>query len=58
MDKDLESMISLEAEMLLGSAFKIVNEHGVCYMRFTKEDGIVIIKPEYNKRINGVIADA
>ena len=54
----IESMVNDKAENMFGDMLDIVKKHGVCYFRFTREDGIIIINPKYNAKLNGVIADA
>lgn len=54
----VESSVSDKAESMFEDMLGIVKKHGVCYFRFTMEDGIAIIKPEYNAKINGIISDA
>lgn len=46
------------AEDLFNTVLDVVKEHGVCFLRFTKADGMVIIEPKHNAKINGVISDA
>jgi hypothetical protein len=57
-DEDQESMAQDFAEAIFDRARELVREHGVCYFRFTREDGMLIIHPKHNKQITGVIADA
>jgi hypothetical protein len=47
-----------QAEKVFSMVLDLTDQHGVCFLRFTKSDGMVIIEPRYNARINGVIADA
>jgi ABC-type antimicrobial peptide transport system ATPase subunit len=54
----IQSEISSKAEKTLNDMLDLIEKHGVCYIRFTLEDGMVIIAPRYNSKINGVIADA
>ena len=54
----IQSEISSKAEKTLNDMLYLIEKHGVCYIRFTLEDGMVIIAPRYNSKINGVIADA
>lgn len=58
MNQLMDSSINERAESVFSDMMNVVEKHGVCYFRFTLEDGIVIVKPEYNAKINGVIADA
>lgn len=46
------------AEVVFDNAMDIIKAHGVCYFRFTLEDGMSIVHPRYNAKINGVISDA
>lgn len=54
----LEAMSQQVAEDVFQQAVGVVEKHGVCYFRFTKEDGMVIIHPRFNSKLNGVISDA
>ena len=54
----IQSEISSKADKTLNDMLDLIEKHGVCYIRFTVEDGMVIIAPRYNSKINGVIADA
>lgn len=54
----IQSEISSKTEKMLNDMLDLIEKHGVCYIRFTLEDGMVIIAPRYNSKINGVIADA
>ena len=54
----IQSEISSKAEKTLNDMLDLIEKHGVCYIRFTLEDGMVIIAPRYNSKINGIIADA
>lgn len=54
----IQSEISSKADKTLNDMLDLIEKHGVCYIRFTLEDGMVIIAPRYNSKINGVIADA
>jgi ABC-type antimicrobial peptide transport system ATPase subunit len=54
----IQSEISSKTEKTLNDMLDLIEKHGVCYIRFTLEDGMVIIAPRYNSKINGVIADA
>ena len=56
--EDLENIMMQRANNIFENVVEITKKHGVCFIRFTKEDGMVIINPEYNSRINGAIADA
>lgn len=58
LEVDMEDLVLQHSNAIFEKAVEIVHDHGVCYMRFTKEAGIELIKPEYNQRINGVIANA
>lgn len=55
---DIEESMVEHAEDIFNTVLKLTEQHGVCFMRFTRADGMVIIDPEYNQRINGVISDA
>lgn len=57
-DKLVEQMISDRAEQVFDDALGVVEKHGVCYFRFTAQDGITIINPRFNKQLTGVISDA
>jgi hypothetical protein len=57
-DKLLESSTAEAADQCLSDVLSIVESHGVCYLRFTKEDGILIIQPRYYQKFNGIISDA
>lgn len=57
-DKLIEQMISEKADEVLSDALGVVEKHGVCYFRFTAQDGITIIHPRFNKQLTGVISDA
>lgn len=54
----MESAVSDRAESMFEDMLEIVKKHGVCYFRFTREDGIIIVNPKYNAKLNGVISDA
>ena len=54
----MDSSINDRADAMFQNMLDIVERHGSCYFRFTLEDGIVIVKPEYNAKITVVIADA
>lgn len=47
-----------EADLAFAKVMELMEKHGVCYCRFTLEDGVQIIDPRYNQRIVGVISDA
>lgn len=53
-----ESILHTAAEETFDRAMDLVNEHGVCYFRFTRESGMEILNPKLNSRINGAISDA
>lgn len=55
---DIEKVAQQTADDLFEQAISVVNENGVCYLRFTREDGMVVLHPRYNSKINGVISDA
>ena len=55
---DMEQHAQMRADELFETALKVVEGHGVCFLRFTRADGMVIIEPKYYQRINGAIADA
>lgn len=57
-DKLTESSIVDEADRCLSNALDVVEKHGVCYLRFTRDDGIQVIDPRYYKKFNGIISDA
>jgi hypothetical protein len=54
----IQSDIGGRADKMLNDMLDLLEKHGVCYLRFTLEDGMIIIAPRYNSKINGVIADA
>lgn len=54
----IEEMIQESAETVFDQAVSMIKEHGVCYMRFTRKDGISLLDPKYNKQINGIISNA
>lgn len=54
----MESVMQQASDEIFQQAITLVEKNGVCFFRFTKEDGIVIIHPRFNSRLNGVIADA
>lgn len=54
----MDSAIREAADGVFERAMEIVEKHGVCYFRFTKEDGMMIIHPRFNEKINGTISDA
>lgn len=56
--EEMDEIMQQHAEDTLHTIIDITKKHGVCYLRFTKEDGMEIIKPKYNERINGAICDA
>lgn len=55
---DQDSLIQDHADKLFDDVLDITLQHGVCFIRFTREDGMVVIDPRYNAKINGIIADA
>ena len=55
---DLERDAQDRAENIFQTVIELTKKHGVCFLRFTTADGMVIIEPRYNSKINGVIADA
>jgi len=57
-DRLLESVINQKTEQVFDDAMSIVEKNGVCYFRFTANEGMSIIHPRFNKAISGVIADA
>lgn len=57
-DDLVESAIREAADGVFERALEVVEKHGVCYFRFTKEDGMEIIHPRFNEKINGTISDA
>jgi hypothetical protein len=54
----LQSQGESDADLAFAKVLDVMDQHGVCYCRFTKEDGVQIINPRYNQRISGAIADA
>lgn len=58
MNKLLEDRAHLEADQMFAKVLELMEANGVCYCRFTRDDGVQIIDPRYNQRITGVIADA
>lgn len=54
----MDNMVRQASDEIFQQALGLVEKNGVCFFRFTKEDGIVIIHPRFNSRLNGVIADA
>lgn len=54
----MEDLMQEHAEHTLQNILDITKSHGACYLRFTKDDGMEIINPKYNVRINGAISDA
>ena len=54
----MEELMHEHAENTLQNILDITKSYGACYLRFTKEDGMEIINPKYNARINGAISDA
>lgn len=54
----IESEATQKAEIVFDNAMDLLKEHGVCYFRLTVEDGMIILHPRYNAKINGVISDA
>jgi hypothetical protein len=57
-EKLMEQIINDKAEEVFSDALGVVEKHGVCYFRFTAQDGITIIHPRFNKQLTGVISDA
>lgn len=55
---EIEEMMQQRAEDIFHDVVEITKKHGVCYLRFTKADGMAIINPKYNQQLNGVISDA
>lgn len=55
---EMEQIMQEHAENTMNTILNVVKKHGVCYLRFTKDEGMEIIEPKYNARINGAIADA
>lgn len=53
-----ELQARLEADVVFSKVLEVMESNGVCYCRFTMNDGVQIIDPRYNQRITGVIADA
>jgi hypothetical protein len=47
-----------DSDLAFAKVLELMEKHGVCYCRFTLEDGVQIIDPRYNQRISGAIADA
>ena len=58
MNKLLEDKANREADQMFAKVLELMEIHGVCYCRFTQNDGVQVIDPRYNQRIAGVIADA
>lgn len=54
----LRAQSNNEADLAFAKVMELMEKHGVCYCRFTLEDGVQIIDPRYNQRIVGVISDA
>jgi len=54
----LKAQINSDADIAFAKVLELMEKHGVCYCRFTIEDGVQIIDPRYNQRIVGVISDA
>jgi hypothetical protein len=54
----LKAQINSDADIAFAKVLELMEKHGVCYCRFTLEDGVQIIDPRYNQRIVGVISDA
>lgn len=54
----LRAQTQNEADLTFAKVVELMEKHGVCYCRFTIEDGVQIIDPRYNQRIVGVISDA
>jgi hypothetical protein len=54
----MESAAQGAADDVFQRALEIVERHGVCYFRFTKDEGMMIIHPRFNEKINGTISDA
>jgi hypothetical protein len=54
----LKAQINSDADIAFAKVLELMEKHGVCYCRFTIEDGVQIIDPRYNQRISGAIADA
>jgi hypothetical protein len=54
----LKAQTQTDSDLAFAKVLDLMEEHGVCYCRFTKEDGVQIISPRYNQRISGVISDA
>lgn len=53
-----EFQARIEADAVFAKVLEVMEKNGVCYCRFTMDDGVQIIDPRYNQRITGVIADA
>lgn len=54
----IEEIMQQRAEDLFQDVVELTKKHGVCFIRFTRADGMVVIDPKYNQQINGVISDA
>jgi hypothetical protein len=54
----LKAQTHSDADIAFAKVLELMEKHGVCYCRFTLEDGVQIIDPRYNQRISGAIADA
>ena len=54
----ISEMADMKAEAMFENALDLLKENGVCYFRLTTEDGMIILHPRYNSKINGVISDA
>ena len=57
-DELLESEIAQRAQNTMQEMFTVTEKHGSCFLRFTKEEGLIVIDAKFNPKINGVIADA
>jgi len=54
----LKSQTQTDSDIAFAKVMELMEQHGVCYCRFTMADGVQIISPRYNQRISGVISDA
>jgi len=54
----LKAQTQTDSDIAFAKVLDLMERHGVCYCRFTIEDGVQIINPRYNQRISGVISDA
>lgn len=55
---EISEQANIKAEAMFENALDLLKEHGVCYFRLTTDDGMIILHPRYNAKINGVISDA